>query len=73
MLRQLRTMNELSGIGGGPEDMMINLDYQYHLINVLRDGGTADETIYFAVLDCAAANLALARHKLRIVAGQARV
>ena len=38
MLRaKLRTMNEL-GIGGGLEDMMITLDYQYHLINVLRDG-----------------------------------
>ncbi len=72
MLRaKLRTMNEL-GIGGGLEDMMITLDYQYHLINVLRDGGTAGLFIYF-VLDRAAANLALARHKLRIVAGQVRV
>lgn len=51
---------------------MITLDYQYHLINVLRDGGTAGLFIYF-VLDRAAANLALARHKLRIVAGQVRV
>ena len=68
---KLRTMNDL-GISGGLEDVLITLDKQYHLINVLRDGGTAGLFIYF-VLNRATANLALARHKLRTVADQVRV
>ena len=68
---KLRTMNDL-GISGGLEDMLITLDKQYHLVNVLRDGGTAGLFIYF-VLNRATANLALARHKLRTVANQVRV
>lgn len=68
---KLRTMNDL-GISGGLEDVLITLDKQYHLINVLRDGGAAGLFIYF-VLNRATANLALARHKLRTVADQVRV
>lgn len=45
---KLRTMNDL-GISGGLEDMLITLDKQYHLVNVLRDGGTAGLFIYFVL------------------------
>ena len=54
--------------GGG----LITLQGQYHLINVLRGQGNAGLFIYL-VLNRVTANLALARHKLRAVAGNVSV
>ena len=63
---KLRTMADL-GIEGGIEDILITLDKQYHLVNVLSGDKNKGLFIYL-VLNRAAANLALARHKLTTLA-----
>ena len=63
---KLRTMADL-GIEGGFEDILITLDKQYHLVNVLSGDKNKGLFIYL-VLNRAAANLALARHKLTTLA-----
>lgn len=68
---KLRTMNDL-GINESLEDILITLDGQYHLINVLRDRGSAGLFIYL-VLNRSNGNLALARHRLRAVAQKVTV
>ncbi len=68
---KLRTISDLE-LKDEIEDILITLAGQYHLINVLKGQGNAGLFIYL-VLDRATANLALARHKLRAVAGSVSV
>ena len=65
---KLITMRDL-GQEGALEDIMISLDDQYHLIHVLSANEANDLFLYLA-LDRGRANLALARHKLRVIAKQ---
>ena len=64
---KLRTIQDLE-LKDEVEDILITLQNQYHLINVLKGQGNAGLFIYL-VLNRVTANLALARHKLRAVAG----
>lgn len=64
---KLRTINDIE-LSDEIEDILITLRTQYHLINVLKGSGTSGLFVYL-VLDRTTANLALARHKLRGVAG----
>ncbi len=68
---KLRTISDLE-LKDEIEDVLITLAGQYHLINVLKGQGNAGLFIYL-VLDRTTANLALARHKLRAVAGNVSV
>ncbi|MGY5884550.1 hypothetical protein [Modestobacter lacusdianchii] len=68
---KLRTISDLE-LKDEVEDILITLASQYHLINVLKGQGNAGLFIYL-VLDRTTANLALARHKLRAVAGSVSV
>ena len=64
---KLRTISDLE-LKDDIEDILITLESQYHLINVLKGQGNTGLFIYL-VLNRTTANLALARHKLRAVAG----
>ena len=68
---KLRTISDLE-LKDEIEDVLITLQSQYHLINVLTGEGNAGLFIYL-VLNRVGANLALARHKLRAVAGHVTV
>ncbi|MBF4459845.1 hypothetical protein [Pseudoclavibacter sp. VKM Ac-2867] len=68
---KLSTMSEL-GIADEIDDILITLSSQYHLINVLNSQGSSGLFIYL-VLNRTSANLALARHKLKVVAAQIAV
>jgi len=68
---KLRTISDLE-LADEIEDVLITLKGQYHLINVLKGQGNAGLFIYL-VLSRTTANLALARHKLRSVAGAVSV
>lgn len=63
---KLRTM-EMLGMTDAIEDILITLGKQYHLIRPLPSRAGAGLFLYFA-LDKSRANLALARHQMRIVA-----
>lgn len=63
---KLATMRDL-GVTDEIDDILITLSSQYHLINVLNATGANGLFIYL-VLNRAAANLALARHKLKGIA-----
>lgn len=68
---KLKTMSDL-GVQGNIEDILITLDSQYHLINVLN--GDANKGLFiYLVLNRSNANLALARHKLNVVARNVRL
>ena len=62
----VKTMSDID-LAGRIEDIMTTLDRQYHLINVLASSEAAGLFVYL-VLDRNSANLALARHKLRLIA-----
>ena len=68
---KLRTINDLE-LKEEVEDILITLEGQYHLINVLKGQGNAGLFIYL-VLNRTTSNLALARHKLRSIAGTVSV
>ena len=68
---KLRAM-EMLNLNEKIEDILITLAGQYHLINVLKGQGNAGLFIYL-VLNRVTGNLALARHKLRAVAGAVAV
>ncbi|KQS66137.1 hypothetical protein [Modestobacter sp. Leaf380] len=68
---KLRTISDIE-LSDEIEDILITLRTQYHLINVLKGAGTSGLFVYL-VLDRNTANLALARHKLRGVAGSITV
>ena len=68
---KLRTISDLE-LKDEVEDILITLQGQYHLINVLKGQGNSGLIIYL-VLNRTTANLALARHKLRAVAGSVSV
>lgn len=63
---KLRTMADLD-LSDEVEDILITLGRQYHLINVMNEDTTKGLFVYL-VLNRSNANLALARHKLRLVA-----
>jgi len=68
---KLATMRDL-GVTDDIDDILISLSTQYHLINVL-DAQRAGGLFIYLVLNRAAANLALARHKLKGIAAQIEV
>ena len=68
---KLTTMRDL-GVTDEIDDILITLSSQYHLINVLNTQSASGLFIYL-VLNKAAANLALARHKLKGIAAQIEV
>jgi acetylornithine/succinyldiaminopimelate/putrescine aminotransferase len=59
---KLRTMHALR-LDDSIEDILISLSRQYHLIRPIRNSGL----FLYAVLDRQRANLALARHSLRLI------
>jgi hypothetical protein len=61
---KLRTI-QLLGLGESIEDMLITLDTQYHIIRPLR-GVNGQGLFLYLALAKARANLALARHQLRL-------
>ncbi|GAA4319492.1 hypothetical protein GCM10023162_26570 [Klenkia terrae] len=63
---------DLNVAAAGNSNVLITLKGQYHLINVLKGSGNTGLLIYL-VLNRSTANLALARHKLRSVAGTVSV
>ncbi len=63
---KLRTMSDLE-VSDEIDDILITLGRQYHLINVTNDDTTKGLFVYL-VLNRSTANLALARHKLKLVA-----
>ncbi|WP_314426084.1 hypothetical protein [uncultured Microbacterium sp.] len=65
---KLVTMRDL-GVTDEIDDILITLTSQYHLINVLNTSNANGLFIYL-VLTKTSANLALARHKLKAIAGQ---
>lgn len=68
---KLNTMRDL-GLQDQIDDVLITLGQQYHLINVLKDEANKGLFLYLT-LNRANANLALARHKLGVVARNVRV
>lgn len=68
---KLNTMSDL-GISEAIHDILITLDDQYHLINVLSTDATKGLFLYL-VLNKRNANLALARHKLGVIASSVQV
>ncbi|WP_434331572.1 hypothetical protein [Microbacterium sp. CGR1] len=68
---KLATMRDL-GVTDEIDDILITLSSQYHLINVLNTQ-SANGLFIYLVLSRAAANLALARHKLKGIAAQIEV
>ncbi len=68
---KLATMRDL-GVTDEIDDILITLSSQYHLINVLNTQ-SANGLFIYLVLNRAAANLALARHKLKGIAAQIEV
>ncbi|WP_235560057.1 hypothetical protein [Microbacterium sp. Leaf159] len=68
---KLATMRDL-GVTDEIDDILITLSSQYHLINVLNTK-SANGLFIYLVLNRAAANLALARHKLKGIAAQIEV
>ena len=63
---KLRTMSDLE-VSDEIDDILITLGRQYHLLNVTNDDTTKGLFVYL-VLNRSTANLALARHKLKLVA-----
>ena len=63
---KLRTMSDLE-VSDEIDDILITLGRQYHLVNVTNDDTTKGLFVYL-VLNRSTANLALARHKLKLVA-----
>jgi hypothetical protein len=59
---KMRTMHALR-VDDTIEDILISLSRQYHLIRPIRNSGL----FLYAVLDRQRANLALARHSLRLI------
>lgn len=68
---KLRTMADLE-LTDEIEDILITLGRHYHLINVMNDDTTKGLFVYLT-LNRANANLALARHKLKLVASSLTV
>jgi predicted regulator of Ras-like GTPase activity (Roadblock/LC7/MglB family) len=68
---KLVTMRDL-GVTDEIDDILITLTSQYHLINVLN-AQNANGLFIYLVLTKSAANLALARHKLKAIAAQIEV
>ncbi|MDO5683741.1 MAG: hypothetical protein Q4G46_13065 [Propionibacteriaceae bacterium] len=68
---KVNTMRDL-GITDQIDDILITLGQQYHLINVLKDENNKGLFLYLT-LNRNSANLALARHKLSVVARAVRV
>lgn len=66
MRSKMRTM-EMLKMNDSIEDILITLGRQYHLIRPLTSRAGAGLFLY-AALDKSRANLALARHQLRVVA-----
>jgi len=59
-----RTLEAL-GVREGIEDILITIDRQYHIIRLLSRGGS--QLFLYLALDRTRANLALARHRLRVI------
>jgi hypothetical protein len=68
---KLRTINSLA-LGDEIEDILITLGRQYHLIRLLNGPRSGSLFLYLA-LDRSRANLALARHRLKIIESQLTV
>ncbi|MCK9875052.1 hypothetical protein MXD59_04515 [Frankia sp. Ag45/Mut15] len=66
VVRSMRRALDVLGVRDGIEDILVSLDRQYHLVRLLE---RADSPLFlYLVLDRSRANLALARHSLRLIA-----
>ncbi|MCM3887035.1 hypothetical protein [Frankia sp. R82] len=66
IVRSKRRTLDAQGVQEGIEDILITLDRQYHLIRLLQ---RADSPLFlYLVLERSRANLAFARHSLRLIA-----
>ena len=68
---KLRTL-EMLGLRQGVEDILVTLDTQYHLLRPITATDGAGLFLYLA-LNRDRANLAMARHKLRIIEKQLEI
>ena len=65
---KMRTMESLR-LDDRIEDILITLTKQYHLIRLLKSSRSDQGLFLYLVLDRGKANLALARHSLRLLEG----
>jgi hypothetical protein len=65
---KMRTMESLR-LDDNIEDILITLTKQYHLIRLLKSSKSEQGLFLYLVLDRQKANLALARHSLRLIEG----
>ena len=66
VLRAKLRAKEMLGLSDGIEDILVTLDTQYHLIRPVT-GRTGRGLFIYLVLMKTSANLAMARHRLRII------
>ncbi|MFG1604616.1 hypothetical protein [Actinoplanes sp. NPDC049265] len=66
LLRAKLRAKEMLGLSDGIEDILVTLDTQYHLIRPVT-GRTGRGLFIYLVLNKQTANLAMARHRLRLI------
>jgi hypothetical protein len=70
VVRATLRANDLQGRSGeAMEDILTTLTHQYHLIRPLTGSSGGEGLFLYLVLDRSRANLAMARHQIRLVEG----